>query len=646
MAANGVEDERPPQPEKRPAEIRAADDIPPRVVLTNGGTPPRFHGGGGQTPPRAFGGMGSQTPPRAFGSQTPPRVARKKDSDMGDSHRLLAQLAVPDSVEPIIREGTCADLDKYLEAVDKLQFSIAFFDRNRHLNSCEGALRHARQLLAQAMQSLQEDFYEMLGSSSNFVDPSELRDQLELQFEAEEARRDQYQDRGTGPRCVATDPQHLPELLFPDALPVLHSMAKRLVVNGNGDQCAKAYRDRRVAALLRNLTRLGLEKVTVADIEQIPWEQQDQKIRDWILHVQLGVRCLLAGERQICEKVLEGLEPFRERSFAELGSGGMQVLLSFGEAVAEKSKKAPENLFALLDMFSIVMDLLPRVEVMFDGPAGAPVRKSMAALLKGLAVSVKATLEEFELLVEQNERESHPTIPGADTQKRKQSRLARLISLKRHDELKDDAVSGAVKATSSSRASPADGGVHPLSSYVVNYVKLLTNRELPYVAALRLIYGDTARLDDHRKLTACLASLLLALTNNLQFKSKQLRDASVQELFLMNNVSYMVNNINSSDAGELLGATWIRRHRALVEEHQEGYIAAVRAKFNHLLADEKGGDTTGLNRRVQSFNQEFQDLGEKQARLVVMDPEHRAAIRQALQTQLGEAYRDFLKTHQ
>lgn len=49
-----------------------------------------------------------------------------------------------------------------------------------------------------------------------------------------------------------------------------------------------------------------------------------------------------------------------DQCFAEATSTSVSLLLSFGEAIA-KSKRSPEKLFVLLDMYEIMKEVQPEV---------------------------------------------------------------------------------------------------------------------------------------------------------------------------------------------------------------------------------------------------------------------------------------------
>jgi len=68
------------------------------------------------------------------------------------------------------------------------------------------------------------------------------------------------------------------------------------------------------------------------------------------------VKLLFAGERKVCDQIFEGFDSLSEQCFAEVTTNSVSMLLSFGEAIA-KSKRSPEKLFVLLDMYEIMQEL-------------------------------------------------------------------------------------------------------------------------------------------------------------------------------------------------------------------------------------------------------------------------------------------------
>lgn len=76
------------------------------------------------------------------------------------------------------------------------------------------------------------------------------------------------------------------------------------------------------------------------------------------------VKLLFAGERKVCDQIFEGFDSLMDQGFAEVTAGSVAVLLSFGDAIA-KSKRSPEKLFVLLDMYEIMRELHSEVRNIF-----------------------------------------------------------------------------------------------------------------------------------------------------------------------------------------------------------------------------------------------------------------------------------------
>jgi exocyst complex protein 7 len=77
------------------------------------------------------------------------------------------------------------------------------------------------------------------------------------------------------------------------------------------------------------------------------------------------VKLLFAGERQLCDQVFECSQSLRDKCFSAITKNSLATLLSFGEAIA-MSKRSPEKLFVLLDMYEIMCELQTEVHFYSD----------------------------------------------------------------------------------------------------------------------------------------------------------------------------------------------------------------------------------------------------------------------------------------
>lgn len=141
------------------------------------------------------------------------------------------------------------------------------------------------------------------------------------------------------------------------------------------------FRDTRSSVLEESLHKLGVEKLSKDDVQKMQWEILEAKIGNWIHYMRIAVRdlwhllkflfviclhqCLImlqqvkllfAGERKVCDEMFEGFDSLGDQCFAEVTRSSVLVLLSFGEAIAN-SKRSPEKLFVLLDMYEIMREL-------------------------------------------------------------------------------------------------------------------------------------------------------------------------------------------------------------------------------------------------------------------------------------------------
>ncbi|RCV44596.1 hypothetical protein SETIT_9G386900v2 [Setaria italica] len=140
----------------------------------------------------------------------------------------------------------------------------------------------------------------------------------------------------------------------------------------------------------------------------------------------MKVKLLFAGERQLCDQVFECSQSLRDKCFAAITKNSLATLLSFGEAIA-MSKRSPEKLFVLLDMYEIMCELQTEIDTIFVGESCSQMRDSALSLTKCLAQTAQKTFSDFEKAVEKDATKNIHT----------------------------------------------DGTVHPLTSYVINYVKFL-----------------------------------------------------------------------------------------------------------------------------------------------------------------------------
>ncbi|XXG65111.1 hypothetical protein AAC387_Pa05g2898 [Persea americana] len=545
------------------------------------------------------------------------------DRTLKSAEVILAQFDLTRQAEAKILKGPHDDLESYLAAIEQLRNNIGFFSSNKSLKTSDAVLNQANGLLAKAILKLEDEFKQLLLAYSKPVEPDRLFECLPNNMRPSTGSPGHQGDSGGRNPSSTNNSEHQgrslenaeykpPTLIPPRIMPLLHNLAQQMIQAGHQQQCLKIYRDTRATVLEQSLRKLGVEKLSKEDVQKMQWEVLEAKIGSWIHFMRIAVKLLFTAERRVCDQIFEGIETLKDPCFAEATGNSVAILLSFGEAIA-KSKRSPEKLFVLLDMYEIMRELQPEIESIFEGKACTEMRESALTLTKRLAQTAKETFGDFEEAVEK------------------------------------DATKTAV----------LDGTVHPLTSYVINYVKFLFD----YQSTLKQLFQELEGGDEtNAQLASVTMRIMQALQTNLDGKSKQYKDPALTQLFLMNNIHYMVRSVRRSEAKDLLGDDWVQRHRRIVQQHANQYKRVAWVKILQSLAAQgltssggsgssagvDGGNSSGVSRamvkdRLRMFNMQFEELHQRQSQWTVPDPELRESLRLAVAEVLLPAYRSFIK---
>ncbi|CAH2070242.1 unnamed protein product, partial [Thlaspi arvense] len=322
------------------------------------------------------------------------------------------------------------------------------------------------------------------------------------------------------------------------------------------------------------------------------WEVLEAKIEKWIHNMRISVKLLFAPEKKICDHILDGVESLRDQAFAELTANSFAMLLSLGDATV-KSKRSPEKLFPLIDMFETMRKLEPEVNLrtlilvrIFRSKPCTEMKEATQNLRKLLAKTGQETFTDFEAAVKKDETKSIVV----------------------------------------------DGSVHPLTSYVVNYIKYLfgvSTRGNSYQATLSLIFQEFHNVDPHHTdPKSVLMRIIEGLHNNLDDKSKQ------------------------SEARDLLGDDWVQIHRRIVQQYAKQYKKVSWEKILQCLVVRSSAsgpiENSNITResvkeRFKSFNSQFEELHQRQCQWIVPHRELRGSLRDSVTKVIVPAFELFLK---
>lgn len=398
------------------------------------------------------------------------------------------------------------------------------------------------------------------------------------------------------------------DLIHPDAVVELKEIAERMIRSGYEKECVQVYNSVRRDALDECLVILGVEKLSIEEVQKIEWKSLDEKMKKWIQAVKIGVRVLINGERRLCDQIFEGIDETRECCFNDTAKGCVMQLLNFGEAVAI-GRRSPEKLFRILDMYDAMADVLPDLQQMMSDEY---VVDEARGVLDRLGDAARGTFAEFENAV-QSEASKKPMLSGE---------------------------------------------IHPLTRYVMNYVKLLVDYSITLNSLLDTGEEELERLQGSPNDDLGIGSmspighrLLLLISNlesNLEEKSRVYDDGAMQCVFLMNNIQYIVQKVKDSEIRKLLGDQWVRKRRGQVRQYATGYLRAAWSKVLSCLKDEGiGGSTSNASRmalkeRFKNFNANFEEIYRTQTAWKVPDAQLREELRISISEKVIPAYRSFM----
>lgn len=563
-------------------------------------------------------------------SESPYQSLVVLDENLDSAEKLILKWDMASSEaakQSMIFEGQPQEAEKYLKTVDELQKLM------ESVSLPQADVHKAQNVLQIAMVRLEEEFRNLLLVHSEPLDPELVLNPASMA--SSRSLNESYRDR---PSHSSDDDEAEEEeeeavshpladkvcemdLIPQDVIPDLHRIAERMVAAGYARECMQVYGSIRKSMVDESFLRLGIEKLSIGDVQRLEWETLEVKIKKWIRAAKVCIRMLFASEKRLCEQVFDGLDSVGETCFSELAKGATMQLFNFSEAIAI-SRRSPEKLFKILDLYETLSELLPDIEMVFSDELCANVKTQASEILTRLGEAARGIFTEFENAIQRET--SRTPIPG--------------------------------------------GTIHPITRYVMNYIsfisdyketlmKLIVNKpsqtsKLLPEGLIDLIgeYDKGSDSDDQSVLSLHLVWTTLILQNNLEGKSKVYKDISLSHIFLMNNVHYIVQKVKGSDLRALIGDDWLRKHSGKVRQYATNYQRATWMKVLSCLRDEglhvggsfsSGVSKTALKERFKSFNAAFEEVHRSQSTWIVPDAQLREELRISIAEKLLPAYRSF-----
>eukprot|EP00252_Welwitschia_mirabilis_P027353 TRINITY_DN9366_c0_g1_i2.p1 TRINITY_DN9366_c0_g1~~TRINITY_DN9366_c0_g1_i2.p1 ORF type:complete len:634 (+),score=146.74 TRINITY_DN9366_c0_g1_i2:262-2163(+) len=511
----------------------------------------------------------------------------------------------------------------YLQAVNDLQKMI---DDMRDFPEPDIQLLHRMEnLLHEAMTRLEEEFRALLEKHSEIVDPDLVFDAAasntpRLSSGNSEVRED---EEGVENVVLAQPVESLDftmDLISTDVIEQLRAIAARMIQSGYATECCHVYSFVRKMFLEESVCRLGFEKMSIEEVQKIHWNILEVEIAKWMQVVRVSVNVFMTSESKLCERIFADFPVHVEACFGEVAKGTLIQMLSFAEAVAI-SNRAPEKLFKILDMYETLWALIPKINEIFTGTIGSSVTSEAETVWLQLGEAARGTFLELE-----------------------------------------NAIQGDV-----GKGPVAGGAIHPLTRYVMNYMRLACD----YRNTLEHVFKEDSEDSNYSRsieppdnlvlkrstskfeaspLSMRTISIMNLLESNLIEKSKLYKDQALGFVFLMNNGRYIVQKVKDEEMHNLLGDDWIRRHSSIVRQYHKSYQRASWVKVLNCLTTDginvnghlSGASKAALKEKFKTFNSLVEEIHKTQSSWVVADDQLRAELRISIAEVLIPAYRSFL----
>lgn len=521
---------------------------------------------------------------------------------------------------------------EYLKAVDdarKLTERLESLNVSKDSEE-DGLLQRAHDILQTAMVRLEEEFRHLLVQNRQPFEPEHMSFRSSEDDTVDDGSivsfgDDSVDDVVQRDSMSRGSEEYIIELVHPDVVPDLRSIANLMFDSNYGHECSQTYISVRKDALDDCLYILEVEKLSIEDVLKLEWQTLNSKIRRWIRAMKIFVRVYLASEKWLSDQIFGELESVSSVCFTESSKASTLQLLNFAEAIAIGPHQ-PEKLIRILDMYEVLSDLITDVEALFFGDSVSSVRMEFQDVLRRLGDCAKATFVEF----------------------------------------------GNAVATNISLNPFPGGGNHHLTRYVMNYIRTLTE----YSKTLDLLLKDNNNNNNNDKEDLVSASpdrspssedgeissaspvalhfksLISILECNLDDKSKLYKDDALRHLFLMNNIHYMAEKVKNTELRAILGDDWVRKHNWQFQQHAMNYERATWSPILSLLKDDglqnPGSNSiskTLLKDRLQSFYLAFEEVYKSQTAWSIPDSQLREDLRISTSVKVIQAYRTFVGRH-
>jgi exocyst complex protein 7 len=576
----------------------------------------------------------------------------------------------------------------------------------RNDDSKKKMLQRAQKVLQLAMKRLEVVFKHMLVENRQPFEPNHASFFSSAADRVSKISPGDYLVENSDDECIfnRNSEEFIIDLVQYDAISELRRIANLMFISGYGDECSLAYISLRRDAWNEYLFNLEKEKPRIEDVLFSKWDSFKSELdsiksknKRWIQNMKIFVRVYLASEKWLSGQIFGEL---RTVNLVSLPGDLILLLLKYFGKDTSIHPLNPEKLFHNLDIYEILAGLHPNIDSLYSDKDISRVRVNSDEVLRGLADSVRRTLHEFQnYIVTYMTRDSFANIPSEGIHPLTKYVLKYISTLADYSEtlnflLKDYDGEDPMLASpcKSSDVEEESGGTcdfspiaHSFRSNASILKWLYSGSPMSSAMQEESISGDTSNFSPIALQLGSDASFLKWLSNcfllssateeesinggtcdispvalyfrvvasileyELYNRAKSFKDASLQHIFLMNNIHYVAEKVKNSKLQFILGEEWRREHTKKFQQLVLNYERITWNPIHNILNDE-GSDSNFVSKallreRLRSFYLAFEEVCRTQTTCSIPDTQLREDLRNSAPLKVIHAYKKFVELH-
>ncbi|KAF8101948.1 hypothetical protein N665_0201s0243 [Sinapis alba] len=471
----------------------------------------------------------------------------------------------------------------------------------------------AQTLMQIAMTRLEKEFFQILSSNRDKLDPESVSGQSSTSTNSEFEDFMQSDDEDDNEIKKANESITKVEKASAVVMTDLKAIAECMVSCGYGKECVKIYKRIRKSIVDEGLSLLGIEAYKGSKFHRTDWVTLEHMIKNWTKAAKIGVTTLFRGEKLLCDHVFSASSSTRESCFYEIANEAATNLFKFPEFVA-KEKKSHERIFSLMDLQAALSDLWQDIEMIFHYDSVAGVKSQALTSLQKLKVSIHSALTDFESTIHKDSTKA--LTPGGGIHKLTRSTMSFISSLSEH--------------------------ISVLS-------EILADHPIPRDTRLLEPYVKTPMLEEeehNHALSVHFAWLVLVLLCKLDTKAEHYKDVSLSYLFIANNLHFIIETVSSSHLRDLLGEDWITKHDDKLSAYAANYEISAWS-YVYMSLPEEPTELSPEEAKIyfRRFHTAFEEAYMKQSSRVVPDAKLRDELKVSIAKKLVPEYREFYRKY-